>query len=68
MEVLSLGIELEMQLQAYATATAMKDPQLTEPGQALNIEHTSSQMLVRSVSRWATMGTPNRENFYKGIP
>ena len=37
MEVPRLGVKLELQLPAYATAIAMPDPQPTELGQELNL-------------------------------
>ena len=36
MEIPKLGVKLELQLQAFATATAMLDIQPTERGQELN--------------------------------
>ena len=37
MEVPSLGIKSELQLPAYATTTAMQDPEPTEQGQGSNL-------------------------------
>lgn len=37
MDVTELGVELEGQLPAYATSTAMLDPQPSEQGQGLNL-------------------------------
>ena len=66
MEVPSLGVESELQLPAYATATAAQDPSCVynlhgkvgsltpEPG----IEPTSSWILVRFVTAEPQMGTP----------
>ena len=48
-EVPRLGVESELQLPIYTTATAMLDPQPTERGQGSN-EPTSSGILVRFVS------------------
>ena len=41
MEVPRLGVELELQLQAYATATAMQDP-----GHICNLHHSSQQRQI----------------------
>ena len=69
MEVSRLGVELELQLLAYTTATVMQDPNhvyttshdntgsLT-PWVRPGIKSTSSWILVRFVNCWTTMGTP----------
>ena len=41
MEIPSLGVELELQLPAYATATAMRDPSLI-----CNLNHGSRQRRI----------------------
>ena len=56
MEVPRLGAESELQLPAYAIATATPDP-LTHRARPA-IEPASSWMLVRFVTCCATMGTP----------
>ena len=71
MEVPRLGVELELQVPAYARATATWDPSLV-----CNLHHSSWQyrivnplsegrdrtatswFLVGFVNHWATMGTP----------
>ena len=41
MEVLRLGVKSELQLQAYATATAMLDP-----SQVCDLDHSSQQCQI----------------------
>ena len=71
MEVPRLGVESELQLPAYTTATAMQDPSCI-----CNLHHSSQQrrnlnplseardgtgilwMLVGFINRWATKGAP----------
>ena len=72
MEVPGLGVELGLQLLAYATATATLDPSsatyTTAHGDAGPLTHwarpgikpTSSWMLIRFVNCWATMGIPSK--------
>lgn len=69
MEVPRLGVELELQLQAYATAKAMPDLNIwdltTASSNARFIIHwtrpslkpESSQILIGLLTHWATMGT-----------
>ena len=73
MEFPKLGVESELQLPAYATATAMQDPsyigdlhhspqqhQILNPLSEARDKTVSSWMLARSrfVNHWAMMGTP----------
>jgi len=73
MEFPKLGVESELQLLAYATATAMQDPsyvgdlhhsprqhQILNPLSEARDKTASSWMLARSrfVNHWAMMGTP----------
>ena len=74
MEVPRLGVEWELQLPAYAIATATPDPshvcdlhnsswqcQILRPG----IEPDSSCILVKFVNCWATMGTLTYFKYFK---
>ena len=55
MEVPGLGVESELQLPAYTTATAMPHPQPAEQVQGQNpVLMDTSQVHYH----WATMGTP----------
>ena len=68
-EVPRLEVESELQVPAYAIATAAQDPShvcdLTATLWSLThwarpgMEHTSSWILVRFITCWATMGTPH---------
>ena len=70
MEVPRLGVELELQMQAYTTATAMRDPshiwdlhcssqqcQILNPWARPRMEPASSLILVGFVTHWAMTGT-----------
>ena len=74
MEVSRLGFKSELQLQVYATATAMWDPShicdlnhnsrqhwILTHWLRSGIERISSWILVRFITCWATMGTPRLE-------
>ena len=64
MEVPKLGVESELQLLAYTTATAMPDPR--QLGEAR--DPTSNLMdTSRFRTRWATMGTPKENLLEEGI-
>ena len=52
MEVLRLGVKLELQLQAYATATAMQDP-----SHICNLDHNSWQRRILNLLSEARDGT-----------
>ena len=54
MEVLRLGVELELQLLAYATATATQDP-----GHVCNLHHSSRQRRILNPLRKARNQTRN---------
>ena len=56
MEVPRLGVKLELQLLAYATATGMLAPLPTEQGQGLNLHPYGHY--VGFLTRQATTGTP----------
>ena len=71
MEVPRLGVELELDLMAYATATAMPDLshifdlchssrqcRILNPRGRPGTEPASSWILVRFVTHWASTGTP----------
>ena len=63
MKVPRLGVELELQLPAYTTATATLGPQPTEQGQGWNpgMESASSWILVRFVSTAPQRESPEGE-------
>ena len=76
MEVPRLGVQLEMQMPAYATATpdlshicdlhcSSQQHRILSPLSRARIGPTFSWLLVRFFIRWATMGTLNRVNFLK---
>ena len=71
LEVPRLGVEMELQMLAYAVSTAMPDlsqvcdlhhsswqRQILNPKAGPGIDPTSSWILVRFVNHCATMGTP----------
>ena len=53
MEIPRLGVESELQLPAYTTATEMRDPRPTEARDRTHILMDTSQIHFH----WATMGT-----------
>ena len=60
MEVPRLGVELELQLLAYATATAMQDPSYLQPipeltGNARSLTHRMRPG-IESASSWILAG------------
>ena len=65
-EVLRLGFGSELQLPAYTTVTATAMPDIAVCGNARSLTHwarpkiqpTSSWILVRFLTHWATTGTP----------
>ena len=70
MEALGLGVESELQLPAYTSATTTPDPnciwdlqcslwqcQIFSPLSKARVKPGSSWILVRPLTRWATMGT-----------
>ena len=67
MEVPRLGVQSELQLPVYATATATLDPshicdhssqQGLNPLSRAGVEPTPSGMLIEFFNLWATRGTP----------
>ena len=76
MAVPRLGVELELQVPAYTTATATPDPSFTldlhhsswQCGSLIHrarpgIETSSSWIVIVFVTHWATTGTPRTELF-----
>ena len=68
-QVPRLGVQLELQLLAYATATAMQDP-----SHICNQHHSSRQCRIEPTTSWSLVGfistVPRRElskvkHFYK---
>ena len=75
MEIPGLGVESELQLHAYATATAIPDPShvcdacrcslqrwILNPWARPRMVPTSSWILLGFLHPWATMGTPHSLN------